>query len=88
MLLLALVGVMLQLSLPPRSSWLLLLLLLTGFTGAVRSALRDLLLSLQNKPRHPLIRVAAYGAATSTESRFYRPRSFLIALGTRIRCCW
>jgi FlaA1/EpsC-like NDP-sugar epimerase len=64
-LLLTLVGVMLQLPLPPRSSWLLLWLLLSGFTGAVRFALRDLLLSLQNKPRHGLIRVAVYGAGNA-----------------------
>ena len=64
-LLLALVGVMLQLPLPPRSSWLLLWLLLTGFTGVVRFALRDLLVSLQNKPRHALIRVAVYGAGAA-----------------------
>ena len=65
LLLLALVGVMLQLPLPPRSSWLLLWLLLTGFTGSVRFALRDLLVSLQNKPRHALIRVAVYGAGSA-----------------------
>jgi hypothetical protein len=41
-------GGLLQLPLPPRSSWLLLWLLLTGFTGAVRFGLRDVLLSLQN----------------------------------------
>jgi FlaA1/EpsC-like NDP-sugar epimerase len=64
-LLLALVGVMLQLPLPPRSSWLLLWLLLTGFTGPVSFALRDLLLSLQNKPHHSLIRVAVYGAGNA-----------------------
>jgi FlaA1/EpsC-like NDP-sugar epimerase len=64
-LLLALVGVMLRLPLPPRSSWLLLWLLLTGFTGVVRFALRDLLLSMQNKPRHSLIRVAVYGAGSA-----------------------
>ena len=64
-LVLALLGVMLQLPLPPRSSWLLLWLLLTGFTGAVRFALRDLLLSLQNKPRHALVRVAVYGAGSA-----------------------
>ena len=64
-LLLALVGVMLRLPLPPRSSWLLLWLLLTCFTGAVRFGLRDLLLSLQNKPRHSLIRVAVYGAGAA-----------------------
>ena len=64
-LLLALVGVMLRLPLPPRSSWLLLWLLLTGFTGVVRFALRDLLLSLQSKSRHTLIRVAVYGAGSA-----------------------
>jgi len=64
-LLLALAGLMLRLPLPPRSSWLLLWLLLTGFTGAVRFALRDLLLSLQNKPRHALTRVAVYGAGAA-----------------------
>jgi len=64
-LLLALAGVMLRLPMPPRSSWLLLWLLLTGFTGAVRFALRDVLLSLQNKPRHALIRVAVYGAGAA-----------------------
>jgi FlaA1/EpsC-like NDP-sugar epimerase len=64
-LLLALTGVMLRLPLPPRSSWLLLWLLLTGFTGAVRFALRDVLLSLQNKPRHALTRVAIYGAGAA-----------------------
>lgn len=63
--LLVLVGVMLRLPLPPRSSWLLLWLLLTGFTGAVRFALRDLLVSLQNKPRHALIRVAVFGAGAA-----------------------
>jgi FlaA1/EpsC-like NDP-sugar epimerase len=64
-LLLALAGLMLRLPLPPRSSWLLLWLLLTGFTGAVRFALRDVLLSLQNKPRHALTRVAVYGAGAA-----------------------
>jgi FlaA1/EpsC-like NDP-sugar epimerase len=64
-LLLALVGVMLQLPLPPRSSWLLLWLLLTGFTGALRFTLRDLLVGLRNKPRHALVRVAVYGAGSA-----------------------
>jgi FlaA1/EpsC-like NDP-sugar epimerase len=64
-LLLALTGIMLQLPLPPRSSWLLLWLLLTGFTGVMRFGLRDVLLSLQNKPRHALIRVAVYGAGAA-----------------------
>jgi FlaA1/EpsC-like NDP-sugar epimerase len=64
-LLLALTGVMLRLPLPPRSSWLLLWVLLTGFTGLVRFVLRDVLLSLQNKPRRALIRVAIYGAGAA-----------------------
>jgi FlaA1/EpsC-like NDP-sugar epimerase len=64
-LLLALTGVLLRLPLPPRSSWLLLWVLLTVFIGAVRFALRDVLLSLQNKPRHALTRVAIYGAGAA-----------------------
>jgi FlaA1/EpsC-like NDP-sugar epimerase len=64
-LLLAITGVMLRLPLPPRSSWLLLWLLLTGFTGAVRFALRDVLLSLQNKSRQACTRVAIYGAGSA-----------------------
>jgi FlaA1/EpsC-like NDP-sugar epimerase len=64
-LLLALIGVMLRLPLPPRSSWLLLWLLLTGFTGAVRFALRDVLLSLQNQLRHAVTRVVIYGAGAA-----------------------
>jgi FlaA1/EpsC-like NDP-sugar epimerase len=64
-LLLALTGVLLRLPLPPRSSWLLLWVLLTGFTGVVRFAFRDVLLSLQNKPRHALTRVAIYGAGAA-----------------------
>ena len=64
-LLLVLTGVLLRLPLPPRSSWLLLWVLLTGLTGAVRFALRDVLLSLQNKPRHAITRVAIYGAGAA-----------------------
>ena len=64
-LLLALSGVLLRLPLPPRSSWVLLWVLLTCFTGAVRFALRDVLLSLHNKPRHALTRVAIYGAGAA-----------------------
>ena len=58
-------GWVLSLSMPPRSSWLLLWMLLTGFTGAVRFALRDLLLSLQTKPKQPHTRVAIYGAGAA-----------------------
>jgi FlaA1/EpsC-like NDP-sugar epimerase len=64
-LLLALAGIMLQLPLPPRSSWLLLWLLLTGLTGTLRFALRDVLLNLQVRPGHALIRVAIYGAGAA-----------------------
>jgi FlaA1/EpsC-like NDP-sugar epimerase len=61
-LLLAGLGVMLRLPMPPRSSWILLWLLLTGFTGAVRFALRDLLLSLRSVSHKQMVRVAIYGA--------------------------
>ena len=64
-LLLALTGVSLRLPLPPRSSWLLLWVLLTCLTGAVRLALRDVLLSLQNQSRHAFTRVAIYGAGSA-----------------------
>ena len=61
-LLLAGTGVMLRMPMPPRSSWILLWLLLTGFTGAVRFALRDLLLSLHSVVQKQMVRVAIYGA--------------------------
>lgn len=64
-LLLAVTGLMLQLPLPPRSSWFLLWFLLTGFTGVSRFALRDVLLSLENNPRSALTRVAIYGAGAA-----------------------
>ena len=58
-------GAFLRLPMPPRSSWLLLWLLLTGFTGTIRFGLRDLLLSFQSKPRQSLTRVAIYGAGAA-----------------------
>ena len=61
-LLLAATGVMMQLPMPPRSSLILLWLLLTGFTGAVRFALRDLLLSLRSVAQTQMVSVAIYGA--------------------------
>ena len=61
-LLLIALGLMLQLSMPPRSSWILLWLLLTAFTGAVRFALRDVLLSLRSTQHKQQLRVAIYGA--------------------------
>ena len=61
-LVLTAIGVMFRLPMPPRSSWILLWLLLTGFTGAIRFALRDLLLSLRSVSHKPISRVAIYGA--------------------------
>ena len=61
-LLLAGLGVMLRLSMPPRSSWLLLWLILTGLTGALRFALRDVLLNLRSINYKHQLRVAIYGA--------------------------
>ncbi len=61
-LLLAAIGIMQRLPMPPRSSLILLWLLLTGFTGAVRFALRDLLLSMRSATNKQMVRVAIYGA--------------------------
>ena len=55
-------GVILRLQMPPRSSWILLWLLLTGLTGVIRFALRDLLLSLSSTVQKKMVRVAIYGA--------------------------
>ena len=41
------IGLLFRLPMPPRSSWILLWLLLTGFTGLVRFGLRDVLLNLR-----------------------------------------
>ena len=60
--LLAAVGVMFRLPMPPRSSWILLWLLLTGFTGSVRFGLRDVLLNLRSIDNKQTLRVAIYGA--------------------------
>ena len=43
-------------------SWILLWLLLTGFTGSVRFVLRDLLLNLRSSQYRQKLRVAIYGA--------------------------
>ena len=55
-------GVMLRLPMPARSSWILLWLLLTVFTGAVRFALRYVLLNLRSQQHRQQLRVAIYGA--------------------------
>ena len=62
-LLLAGLGVMLRLPMPPRSSWILLWLLLTAFTGVVLFALRDLLLALRSVSHKQIVREVIYGAA-------------------------
>ena len=61
-LLLAAIGLMQRLPMPPRSSWILLWLLLTAFTGSVRFALRDVLLNLSSTLHKHQLRVAIYGA--------------------------
>ena len=61
-LLLASVGMIFRLPMPPRSSWILLWILLTSFTGIVRFALRDVLLNLRLFKGKKQIRVAIYGA--------------------------
>ena len=61
-LLLAGTGVLFRFPMPPRSSWILIWLLLTGFTGALRFTLRDLLLSMRSVGQKNLVRVAIYGA--------------------------
>ena len=53
---------MLRLPMPPRSSLILLWLLLTGFTGPVLFPLCDLLLSLCSASHWQMTRVAIYGA--------------------------
>ena len=58
-------GWLFNLPMPPCSSWVLLWLLLTGFTSTVRLVLRDVLLSLQSKPRRALTRVVIYGAGAA-----------------------
>ena len=64
-LLLAMAGVLLQLALPPRTSWFLLWFLLTGLTGTVRFALRDVLLKLQDGIDPNRLRVVIYGAGAA-----------------------
>ena len=61
-LLSAVLGVILRLPMPPRSSWILLWLLLTGFTGAVRFALRDVLLNMRSIQHKQQLSIAIYGA--------------------------
>lgn len=63
-LILVITGVMLHLPMPPRSSWPLLWLVLTGLSGTLRFSLRELLLTVALRPRllRKQLRVAIYGA--------------------------
>ena len=61
-LLLISAGFIFNFPMPPRSSWILFWFLLTGFTGAVRFVLRDILLSLRSIQHKKQLRVAIYGA--------------------------
>ena len=47
---------------PPRSSWILLWLLVTGLTAALRFVFRDLLLNLRSTQHKQHLRVVIYGA--------------------------
>jgi len=64
-LLLIAFGVLLRLPMPPRSSWLLLWLLLAGITGFTRIVLRDVFLVIQARSRKNYTRVAIYGAGSA-----------------------
>ena len=72
-ILLFLFGAFFQLDMPPRTSWFLLWLLLTGFTGTIRIGLRDLMrngiralfLGIEVKQDIQITRVAIYGAGSS-----------------------
>ena len=61
-LLLFCTGYLFGFSIPPRSSWFLLWLLLTGSTGALRFALRDVLLNWRSYQFKQQLRVVIYGA--------------------------
>ena len=59
---LAAFGIFVGLPMPPRSSWILLWLLLTGFTGVIRFALRDVLVNFRSIKHSQQLRIAIYGA--------------------------
>jgi len=64
-LLLVAMGSLLRWPMPPRSSWVLFWLLLTGFTGAIRFLLRDLLLGWQQARQAQRINTVIYGAGAA-----------------------
>jgi FlaA1/EpsC-like NDP-sugar epimerase len=60
-----LLGTLLPVQMPPRSSWPLLWLLLTGLTGGTRFVLRDLLLRANHTPSNNRPHVVIYGAGAA-----------------------
>ena len=60
-----LLGTLLPVQMPPRSSWPLLWLLLTGLTGGTRFVLRDLLLRANHTPSANRPPVVIYGAGAA-----------------------
>ena len=64
-LLVFLLGTLLPVQMPPRSSWPLLWLLLTALTGGTRFVLRDLLLRANHPPRPTRPAVVIYGAGAA-----------------------
>ena len=60
-----LLGTLLPVQMPPRSSWPLLWLLLTGLTGGTRFVLRDLLLRANHTPSNNRPQVVIYGAGAA-----------------------
>jgi FlaA1/EpsC-like NDP-sugar epimerase len=63
--LLVALGSLLRWPMPPRSSWVLFWILLTGFSGAARFLLRDLLLGWQRAQRGQGITTVIYGAGAA-----------------------
>ena len=64
-LLLVAVGSLFRWPMPPRSSWVLFWILLTGFSGAARFVLRDLLLGWQRAGNGQVISTVIYGAGAA-----------------------
>ena len=61
-LVLASLGYLLRLPMPPRSSWILLWIVLTALMAVVRLCFRDVLINLRSVQRSNQVRVAIYGA--------------------------
>ena len=81
-LLVYLLGTLLPVQMPPRSSWPLLWLLLTALTGGTRFVLRDLLLRANQPPspnRPAVVIYGAGGAAAQLSSALRLARSHTVA---------